>query len=106
MHKIYLSGPDYTDREATKTHFNQVAQALNKKGYSVCNPVLLTSREWTLDMKERVRMLTRCDGIYILSGGEGSASSKIEIQLAYDLHLLMFYEVDNDFDIKPIRIDG
>lgn len=100
IHKVYICGKMSGLPEYNYPRFNQVASELRLKGYFVENPAEVQVEnavwhkewEWHDYMKAAIQQLIRCDAIYVLNGYETSKGANIEIQLAKDLGINVYYE--------------
>lgn len=95
--KIYISGkitglPIKNVIEKFKWH----AAFLKLKGYSPINPVEINpfdeSKTWHDYMIEDVRVLLKCDAIYMLKDWGQSKGARLEYQIAKELGLKIFFE--------------
>jgi hypothetical protein len=96
MKRIYISGPiegqsDYVER------FAKAEAELYAAGYEICNPVDLygemmpgTTKEELIDAS--LKLLTDCDGIYMLDGWEISTIPSLEYKTAVDLKKMIIFE--------------
>lgn len=89
---IYISGK-VTGTSDYKERFAAAEQRLRLQGWRVINPVRKTAHMnpkttlWSEYMRVCIRLLTRCDAIYLLRGWRQSKGAIIEQRLAVDLDL-------------------
>ena len=100
--KIYISGQiSGIEPEDAISTFNKMEKTLRAQGYSVANPTRLgiedvSGRGWDYYMKEGIKLLMDCDGIYMLQSWTKSRGARIEWKLAYDLGMTIYLESDGD----------
>jgi nucleoside 2-deoxyribosyltransferase len=87
--KIYISGKitGLTIEEATEK-FEDAEIMLKEKGYEVVNPMKLEhnhDKTWESYMREDLKAMLDCDGIYILDNWKSSEGAKLEIAIALRL---------------------
>lgn len=89
---IYISGK-VTGTDDYKERFAAAESRLKLQGWRVINPVRKTAHMnpkttlWSEYMRVCIRLLTRCDAIYLLRGWRQSKGAVIEQRLAVDLDL-------------------
>ena len=89
---IYISGRVSGTSDA-RERFRRVEQRLRLQGWRVINPVRKTAHMnpavtlWTEYMRVCLRLLTRCDAIYLMRGWRQSKGATVEQRLAVDLDL-------------------
>lgn len=89
MTKVYISGP-ITNNPNYERDFASAELMLKDNGYVPVNPLLAERklrsiyREPAYEdyLKEDIRMLLDCDGIYFLEGAEDSKGCKVEAHVA------------------------
>jgi len=82
--RIYISGkitgdPDYKDK------FAACARDLEKAGYAVANPAVITDESWDRAMRKALKMMLDCDGVALLPDWMDSRGARIEKELADNL---------------------
>ena len=91
--KVYISGP-ITGVENYNDNFIKAERALQSAGYNVVMPVTIGAalkykmgREptWAEYMREDIKALMDCDGIYMLDGWLASDGAKLEYQLSIEV---------------------
>jgi hypothetical protein len=96
MKTLYISGK-ISGRQLGEAqhHFFTHQKLIEKKGYRVINPFDLHEHEnktWEEFMRVDVKALCDCDGIIMLNGWEDSRGAKLELLIAKELGLSVFYE--------------
>lgn len=87
MH-VYLSGPISGYPDLNRAGFTAAHQALNAAGFSVINPLeLSSSTDWNLCMRVDLAVLMVCDAVATLDGWRHSRGSCMEVQLARRLDI-------------------
>lgn len=89
MTNVYISGP-ITNNPDYKEDFARAEQLLKDNGFVARNPLVVEKklrsiyREPSYEeyLKEDIRMLLDCDGIYFLEGSEDSKGCKVEAAIA------------------------
>jgi Domain of unknown function (DUF4406) len=99
-YRLYLSGPMTGLPGHNVEAFNAEAHRLRLLGYSVVNPVEVAegigpNPTWQSCMRADVKMLAGCDALVLLPGWQESQGAMLEIQLAFQLGLLIreYWEV-------------
>jgi hypothetical protein len=91
--KLYISGriKDYSDYEK---HFAAATTWLQKMGHETVNPCDLKNDDFTYAdyMKQDIKDMLECDGIYMLLGWEQSAGARCEHHVASMCGLEIHYE--------------
>lgn len=96
MKKIYISGKitGLEESEAFK-NFEAAEKKLKAEGFEVVNPLKLEhnhNKSLESYMKEDIKALIECEGIYVLENYLESLGAQIELRLAQDLGLAVRYE--------------
>jgi len=99
--KIYISGA-ITNNPNAKAQFEKAKQTLLElnKGYQPISPMDLPhehSKTWNAFMREDIKAMMYCKGIYLLDGWKESKGARIEKELACALDFKIIYEL-NDGD--------
>lgn len=92
--KFYISGaitnvPDYKEK------FNAAEEQLQGLGLETVNPARLdlgNTATWEDYMKQDVKLLADCDGIFMIKGWRRSKGARLERYLAKKLNLIIMYE--------------
>jgi hypothetical protein len=95
LHLIYISGQITGNEKNAFKEFERAEKRLQKLGYLVVNPMKLShdhDRTWQSYMKDDIRALLQCDGIYMLPNWKESKGAIIEHDLATNLGIGVFYE--------------
>lgn len=93
--KIYISGPITNDPDFMQKFANAEAEIITA-GYEPVNPArheLPEGATWVDYMRQDLKLLCDCDGVYMLENWQESKGAKIEHQLAQDLGLKIFYKL-------------
>lgn len=89
--KVYLAGPMTGLPEYNFPAFFQAAELLRERGLIVENPAEHAQRNpqssWEGYMRQSIKILMRCDEIYLLPGWEESSGACLELILAYALKM-------------------
>ena len=90
--KLYLSGP-ITGIKVDS--FGEAQLFIEKLGHEVVNPTDLNApgTDWTEAMRVDIKALIYCDGIVMLPNWSASKGAKLEIMIARELGLKVFYLV-------------
>lgn len=93
---IYISGK-VTGTDDYVKRFAKIESRLKLQGWRVVNPVkkcrhFPKGTKWETYMRHNIRLLTRCDAIYLLRGWRQSRGAVIEQRLAVDLGLTIICE--------------
>lgn len=95
--KVYISGAITNNPEA-KQQFDDAKQTLLdlKKDYQPISPMDLPHKHdltWQSFMREDIKALMDCDGIYLIEGWQRSIGARIEKDLAESLNMKIIYEL-------------
>lgn len=96
--KVYISGPISGYHPACVPIFAHAAKLLRSRGYAVINPLELPHNHdklWGSYMSECIIALLSCDAIYILPDYDLSKGSLLELHIARNLELLIFFAQDD-----------
>jgi hypothetical protein len=93
---IYISGK-VTGTDDYEKRFAVIESRLKLQGWHVVNPVKKCKHfpkdtKWETYMRYCIRLLTRCEAIYLLRGWRQSKGAVIEQRLAVDLGLTIISE--------------
>lgn len=93
--RVYISGPmtGRTKQEIDRA-FNDAASLLKSKGYVTVNPTLISELPFSYDeyMEIDLKILSYCDGIYMLKGWQDSFGAQMELQYAIMKQHFVMYE--------------
>lgn len=95
MKKIYISGK-ITGDPLFKKKFANAAALITAAGYTPINPAAVELEDgatWADYMRQDIKLLCDCDGVYMLENWQESKGAKIEHQLAQDLGIKIYYEM-------------
>lgn len=95
--KIYISGA-ITNNPNAKAQFDKAKQTLLEmnKGYEPISPMDLPhehDKSWNGFMREDIKALMDCQGIYLIEGWTNSQGAFIEKELAQSLDFKIIYEL-------------
>jgi hypothetical protein len=98
--KIYISGA-ITNNPNAKAQFDKAKQTLLElnKGYEPISPMDLPhyhNQKWSSYMREDIKALMDCKGIYLIEGWKESKGARIENELAESLDFKIIYELNVD----------
>lgn len=86
--RIYISGAiSGFDIDERKKEFKRIEDILKQKGFNVENPFdngLPDSMSYQDHMREDLKMLLKCDYIYLMDGWEKSNGAKLEQKIAFN----------------------
>jgi hypothetical protein len=94
MNNIYISGPMTGHPNLNYPLFERVAKELREAGFEVISPAenQAVGLAWTEYMKNSIRLLLHCDGIYMLQGWQDSKGATLEHEIAKDLGYQIIYQ--------------
>lgn len=93
--KIYISGRITGIELHAEQLFDKAEKMLVDMGYDVVNPMKLPhehDQEWKDFMKEDIKHLMQCDIIYMLPNYSDSRGARIELFLAGELSMTVYFE--------------
>lgn len=93
--KIYISGKISGIENEAFAIFEEAEKRLLELGHEVVNPMRLNhdhDKSWENYMKEDVKALCECDGVYMLSNWRDSKGAVIEHDLALNLKMKIVYQ--------------
>jgi hypothetical protein len=98
--KIYISGA-ITNNPNAKAQFEKAKQTLLEmnKCYEPISPMDLPhehDKSWNAFMREDIKALMECQGIYMIEGWTNSQGAFIEKELAQSLDFKIIYELISD----------
>lgn len=90
---VYLSGPMTGLPEFNYPAFNTLAAQLRRHGFVVNNPAEngMAGRSWGECMRVAIKQLCDSDVIVMLDGWQDSRGARIEISMAGDLGVPVFF---------------
>ena len=95
----YLSGPMTGLPDYNRPAFNDAAKYLRSQGYKVWNPAeefdasYIHPRKYY--MRKDIEALLHCESIVMLHGWENSAGARLELEIARELEMNIFFLGDN-----------
>jgi hypothetical protein len=98
--KIYISGA-ITNNPNAKAQFDKAKKTLVElnKNYYPISPMDLPhehSKSWNAFMREDIKAMMDCQGIYLIEGWTTSKGARIEKELAQSLDFKIIYELIPD----------
>ena len=115
MDRVYISGPISYVRSAMM-NFDKAQFALESRGYDVFNPFAIRMPdteeekkeynkigEWAWFMRRCISELAKCDAILMLPDWMSSRGARVERDLADDLKLTIYENLDEVKDINELR---
>lgn len=98
----YISGPMTGLPDYNRPAFNRAADFLRKQGHVVWNPAEEFDREIILPrkiyMRRDIEALLKCESIVMLKGWENSAGARLELEIARELEMNIFFLGDNSLE--------
>lgn len=94
--KIYISGKITGMEEEAEKLFKFHAKIIESKGFEPVNPMELNhnhDKSWLAFMREDLKALCDCDGVFFMENWFESPGAVIEHNLAHALKLRVYYEV-------------
>jgi len=81
--RIYISGNiSIGNAKKNLKKFFEAEKMLKSFGYEVVNPVRLNSDNWINNISRDIKIIAKCDAIYLLKDWKKSYGSKIEYLVA------------------------
>jgi len=96
--KIYLSGPISGLPDLNRPAFAQAASHLRALGWLVVSPHELEHRHgrtWVDYMREDLAAMMTADALLMLPGWEDSRGARLELTLARDLEMRIYYRLED-----------
>jgi hypothetical protein len=91
----YLSGPMTGLPDYNRPAFNEAAAELRSHGFTVWNPAeefdATSIYPRKIYIRKDIEALLKCDAIVMLDGWENSAGAKLELDIAKELELPIFF---------------
>lgn len=107
LHTIYIAGPMQGYKNYNKEAFFKAEEKLKSNGYEVLNPHQLapyaSNGNWASYLKEDILWMLTADGVFALDNWEHSKGARVEIALARDLEIPVFYSPNLPPDKKKIN---
>lgn len=97
--RVYISGPmTGLDHNEIQSRFNEAELILQSMGYQAVNPADISHLPFDYDefMEIDLKMLSYCDGIYMLKGWKDSFGAQMELQYAVMKQHFVMYEVESE----------
>ena len=102
--KVYISGPmSGLDPNEVQRRFNSAELRLQAMGYEPINPADISHLQFDYDqmMEIDLKILSYCDGIYMLKGWKDSFGAQMELQYAVmKQHFVMYEEESEAVNVK------
>jgi hypothetical protein len=100
----YLSGPMTGLPDYNRPAFNEAAKELRSHGFTVWNPAeefdATTIYPRKIYLRKDIEALLKCDAIVMLDGWENSAGAKLELDIAKELELPIFFMRTNTEEVS------
>jgi hypothetical protein len=96
-HKVYVSGPMTGLPDLGRPAFDRAAAVLRAGGLHVVSPAEVVQKDphcWRSCMRADLRLLLDCSAIVMLPGWESSRGARLELQVAHELGLCVFFASD------------
>ncbi len=93
--KIYISGKITGMEEEARWLFAQAEAQVRAQGFEPINPMALPhlhDKEWHSFMREDIKALCDCDGIFMLYNWQDSPGARLEYTVALALGLVVYFE--------------
>ena len=93
--KIYISGQITGIESNAPALFESAESFLKAKGFQVVNPTKIEHNHdltWASYMRNDIKALMECDGIYMLDNHTKSDGAKLELYIATNLKMTVFHE--------------
>lgn len=93
--KIYISGRITGMEKEAAELFAKAEQVLLAKNFTPVNPMLLPhnhDKKWVSYMKECLKVMLQCDGLYMLDNWQQSEGALTEWRLAKKLNMPIMYQ--------------
>jgi hypothetical protein len=103
MAKIYISGMISGIEEEAPRLFENAEIQIKNAGFEPVNPMKLKhdhDKTWESYMKEDLKALFDCDGIFVLGNWIDSKGARIELDLAFKLNIPVYRFFGSE--LKPI----
>lgn len=97
--KVYISGPmSGRSKEDINHRFSNAAAYLKNNGYEPVSPALMSALpfEYSELMEIDLKILSYCDGIYMLKGWRDSFGANMELQYAVMKQHFVVYEDESE----------
>ncbi len=97
--RIYLSGPITGRPNGNREAFHLVWNELHAQGYEAINPGNVEGSDdwmWSDYMREDIKWLVGCQSIVMLPGWEASKGAKLELHIAWELGMRVYFWVDGE----------
>lgn len=98
----YLSGPMTGLPDYNRPAFNKAAEFLRNQGYAVWNPAEEFDANYIyprkIYMRRDIEALLKCDSLVLLNGWENSAGARLELAIAQELEMNIFFLGDNSLE--------
>jgi hypothetical protein len=102
MRLTYISGPMTGLPDYNRPAFNKAAEYLRKQGHVVWNPAEEFDSEYILPrkiyMRRDIEALLKCESIVMLKGWENSSGARLELEIARELEMNIFFLGDNSLE--------
>ena len=103
----YISGPMTGLPDYNRPAFNEAAKYLRSHGMVVWNPAEEFNPEYNYPrkvyMRQDIEALLKCDSIVMLNGWEKSSGACLELEIARELEMNVFYLGDNNLSKETTK---
>ena len=93
--KIYISGKISGMEKEAKELFGTAERELQAQGFDTVNPMKLKhdhDKAWSDYMREDIKALCECDGIYMLKNWKDSKGARLERKVAVRIGMRLMYQ--------------
>jgi hypothetical protein len=106
--KLFISGPMTGLPDDNFPAFNFASYQLRAVGVRVENPAENPAQpDWQSYLRQAIRQLSYCDGVWLLQGWEDSRGAQLEHEIAIRLGLPVFYPGERfDLALKALADFG
>lgn len=95
MKKLYISGKITGIEDQAPELFKLAEEEVRKLGFEPVNPMTINHDHdltWSSYMKEDLKAMMDCDGVYMLNNWKTSKGANIELDLAESLGMEIYYQ--------------
>jgi hypothetical protein len=103
----YISGPMTGLPDFNRPAFNNAADYLRSQGLNVWNPAEEFDSNYLYPrkvyMRRDIEALLKCESIVMLNGWEKSSGARLELEIARELEMNVFYLGDNNLSKETTK---
>lgn len=97
---IYISGKiTGLDLDVARSNFNAAEDELLTVGFSTINPMkecpYVEGKTWNEYMLDCIKLLFKCDAIYMLNNWMDSKGARIELSIAREMNIDIIFQKEN-----------